>query len=188
MVVNATQDDGTIILSGGSQDNSTESKQTRASEDLSLESILHDGQTDGLEWARKLEDSKLTAPQDSRLAALGSIMYTRQITMNDQPASLGREATTGILDGATGSKEARSRRLGLNAEARPASSAMLPAVIDGNQADSGENPPGIPQWHPVRPETYMEQLKDLLLEMDRLVTQFERCNNSPASKNGSWPR
>ena len=57
----ATQDDGIIVLPGGSQDNSAEGKQTKTSKDTSLKSIIHTGQTDGLEWARKPEDYKLTA-------------------------------------------------------------------------------------------------------------------------------
>ena len=61
VVINATQDDQIIVLPGSSQDIPAEVKQTRASKDLSLKSILHSGQTDGLDWTRKLEDSKLTA-------------------------------------------------------------------------------------------------------------------------------
>ena len=49
--------------------------------------------------------------------------------------------------------------------------------------DPGENLPDNPQWHPARPrETYMEQQKELLQEMNSLVTQFEKDRNSPVSQ------
>ena len=100
-----------------------------------------------------------------------------------KPASVGSKTTAGILEGLIRSMEAMSKRLGLDANVHPASSALLPAITIGNQVDPGENLPDDPQWHPVRPrETYMEQQKELLQEMDLLVTQFEKDHNSPASQ------
>ena len=78
--------------------------------------------------------------------------------------------------------EARSGKLGWNTGVGFAILALPLAIVGDNQAESEEGSLGLPQWHPVKPGTYREQQEEIIQEMDRLVAQFERGDNIPASK------
>ena len=119
-----------------------------------MRSFIHKKQTARMEY-RKLESRDTVRP--SALALHPSI------AAEDQPVSV--------------------RRLELNANVHPSSLDLLPAIAIGDQLDPVENLPDDPQWHPSRPrETYMDQQRELLQEMDSLVTQYKKDHESPASQ------